>query len=809
MAELYFEKEEVKVVTNTENTMEKHLVKSLDSADRVDIIVSFVMESGVRILLTDLKSIVQKGVKVRILTGDYLGITEPGALYLLKGELGGNLDLRMYNDKRRSFHPKTYIFHKRKDSELYIGSSNLSISALTDGVEWNYRLSESVDKESFDEFVKEFENLFYNHSIIVDDEVLREYSRNWKRPLIIGELEKNEKKTREYVPRGAQIEALYALKATREEGADKALIHAATGVGKTYLAAFDSLSFKRVLFVAHREEILRQAYESFRNVRNEEDFGFFNSKIKDCDRNVVFASVYSLGRKNYLNEKFYSPTYFDYIIIDEFHHAVANLYMNILEYFKPKFLLGLTATPERMDGRSIYALCDYNVPYEIGLKDAINKGYLVPFRYYGIYDDTVDYSTIRIANGRYVAEELEDKLLVERRYDLIYGHYKKHNSIRAMGFCSTRKHAEEMAKQFNKRGTASVAVYSNGNGEYSEDRYAAMEKLEKGEISVVFSVDMFNEGVDICSIDMVMFLRPTESPVVFLQQLGRGLRKSEGKEYLTVLDFIGNYALCGKVPFLLSGQKYDKEIALTGLVEHKLEYPQGCFVNFDLKIIDLFREMSRREIGIEDRIILEYERVKGLTGRDKLSRMEFFTNMDGDVYTLCMNNSKVNPFRDFLAFLDKMGELGEEEKMLVSGIGKEFLNTLETTSMTKSYKMPILLAFYNDGNTKMDLTEDDVYKSYKSFYEKGTRWVDLARDKRTRDFTAWNKDRYIKEALRNPIFYLIKSGNGFFAEKEGYLISLNSQLEELTTLQAFAKHMKDIIDYRTADYFRKRYDKNS
>ena len=235
---------------------------------------------------------------------------------------------------------------------------------------------------------------------------------------------KERKETREYVPRGAQIEALYALKATREERADKALIHAATGVGKTYLAAFDSLSFKRVLFVAHREEILRQAYESFRNVRNEEDFGFFNSKIKDCDRNVVFASVYSLGRKNYLNEKFYSPTYFDYIIIDEFHHAVANLYMNILEYFKPKFLLGLTATPERMDGRSIYALCDYNVPYEIGLKDAINKGYLVPFRYYGIYDDTVDYSTIRIANGRYVAEELEDKLLVERRYDLIYGHYR-------------------------------------------------------------------------------------------------------------------------------------------------------------------------------------------------------------------------------------------------------------------------------------------------------------------------------------------------------------------------------------------------
>lgn len=186
--------------------------------------------------------------------------------------------------------------------------------------------------------------------------------------------------------------------------------------------------------------------------------------------------------------------------------------------------------------------------------------------------------------------------------------------------------------------------------------------------------------------------------------------------------------------------------------------------------------------------------------------MEFFSNIDGEVYNICLNNSKINPFRDYFTFLSKVGDLDEEEKLIFNSIGKEFLNTLETTNMTKSYKMPILLAFYNGGEIKFDLTDEDVFISYKEFYERGTRWVDLARDKRTRDFKKWDKRRYVKEAERNPIFYLIKSGNGFFIKKEGYLISLNRKLEGLAGLTSFKKHMKDIIDYRTADYFRKRYD---
>lgn len=230
---------------------------------------------------------------------------------------------------------------------------------------------------------------------------------------------------------------------------------------------------------------------------------------------------------------------------DEFHHAVNEQYLRIVNYFKPKFLLGLTAAPERMDRKNIYEICDYNVPYEISLKEAINKGLLVPFHYYGIYDET-DYSKLHLIKEHYEEKELNNTYIGNtKRYDLIYKYYMKYSSKRALGFCCSRQHAEEMAKEFCKRGIESVAVYSNADGKFSEDRDSAIRKLKNKKIRVIFSVDMFNEGVDIASLDMVMFLRPTESPVVFLQQLGRGLRISKGKEFLNVLDFIGNYEKAG------------------------------------------------------------------------------------------------------------------------------------------------------------------------------------------------------------------------------------------------------------------------
>ena len=361
------------------------LIHSLKKAERVDIIVSFLMESGVKMLLRELGNALDRGAKIRILTGNYLGITQPSALYLIKQKLGDRVDLRFYNEKNRSFHPKSYIFHYADYSEIYIGSSNISRSALTSGIEWNYRFRNTSDAKNYEKFFHTFEELFENHSIVIDREELKRYSKTWHRPAVSKDLDKydiNEESQDTnvrvlYEPRGAQIEALCALEDTRAEGARKALVQAATGVGKTYLAAFDSKNYKRVLFVAHREEILNQAALSFKNVRNSDDYGFFTGKSKENARSVIFASVSTLGRKEYLTEEYFTMDYFDYIVIDEFHHAVNDQYRRIIEYFEPKFLLGLTATPDRMDGRNIYEICDYNVPYEISLGDAINKGMLV------------------------------------------------------------------------------------------------------------------------------------------------------------------------------------------------------------------------------------------------------------------------------------------------------------------------------------------------------------------------------------------------------------------------------------------------
>ena len=650
--------------------------------------------------------------------------------------------------------------------------------------------------------------------IEIYDKVFSDYSKNWKKPAVqkeINEYEKEAENTKVsmiYEPRGAQIEALYALKSSREEGAKKALIYAATGVGKTLIAAFDSMTFQRVLFIAHREEILKQAANSFRNVRQSEEQGFFDQKRKDTDKPVIFASVSTLGKEDYLQKKYFSKEYFDYIVIDEFHHAVNENYMRIIRYFKPKFLLGLTATPERMDGRNIYEICDYNVPYQISLKDAVNKGMLVPFHYYGIYDNTVDYSQLRVVKGKYKEKDLNEQYKSSERYELIYKHYRKYRSQKALGFCCSRIHAENMARDFCSRGVPAAAVYSNAAGAFSEDREIAIQKLRNGEIKVIFSVDMFNEGVDICNVDMVMFLRPTESSTVFLQQLGRGLRRGKDKEYLNVLDFIGNYQKAGNAPFLLSGQIYSRENAIC-MGEQEFEYPDDCIVDFDLQLIDVFQEMAKKHVRIRERIRGEYQRVKEILDGKTPSRVELFTYMEDEVYQLCMRNLAENPFRRYLEFLHNMGELNIEQENIYNGIGREFLQVIEITSMSKSYKLPVLMAFYNDGNVKMEISEEDIYQSYKKFYGMGINWKDLEKDKSTRDYKEWDLKRCVKEARKNPVKFLMESGKGFFVEREGYVLGLREELRNIMGLKSMAEQMWDVIEYRMMEYYRRRYEGES
>ena len=792
------------------------LIQSLKKADSVDIIVSFLMESGVKMLLEELDNALKRGAKIRILTGNYLGITQPSALYLLKKKLGSRVDMRFYNEKERSFHPKSYIFHYERYSDIYIGSSNISRSALTSGIEWNYRFSSVSDPKNYEKFYQVFEDLFEHHSIIIDNEELKRYSQNWHRPAVAKDLERyeyshqNEENESEdtkvrllYEPRGAQIEALCALEDTRAEGAKRALVQAATGVGKTYLAAFDSKSYERVLFVAHREEILKQAAASFRNVRNSEDYGFFTGEEKSTDKSVIFASVATLGRSEYLSEKYFAPDYFQYLVIDEFHHAVNEQYQRIVKYFKPQFLLGLTATPERMDGRNIYELCDYNVPYEISLKDAINKGMLVPFHYYGIYDDT-DYSGLHLIRGRYDEKELNETYIGNvHRHDLIYKYYCKYGSKKALGFCCSRAHAEEMAKEFCERGIPSVAVYSNANGTYSEERGKAIKKLKSGEIRVIFSVDMFNEGVDITSVDMVMFLRPTESPIVFLQQLGRGLRRSKGKEYLNVLDFIGNYEKAGRVRFLLTGRTLGKNEYYNPA--DRSAFPDDCLIDFDMKLIDLFSEMDKKHLKVRDQIRNEYYRVKEFLGRIP-SRMDLFTYMDDDIYRVAITHSKDNPFKRYLDFRKELGELSEGENILYRGIGREFINLIENTNMSKVYKMPVLMAFYNHGNVRSQVSEEELLDSWKEFFSTGTNWKDLDRGITYEKYCSISDKEHIKKILQMPVHFLQESGKGFFVKKEGTALALKEDLTDVILQPAFGEQMKDVIEYRAMDYYRRRYE---
>lgn len=788
------------------------LKMSMLKANKIDIIVSFLMESGVRMILKDLKAALDRGVQVRILTGNYLGITQPSALCLIKKELGNRVDLRFYNDKDRSFHPKSYIFHYENVGEIYIGSSNISRSALTFGIEWNYRFSSLNDKKNFSLFYDTFVELFENHSIVIDNDELIRYSKNWHRPAVSKDLAKYDNLEEDddtkveilFQPRGAQIEALYALEDSRSEGVTKGLVQAATGVGKTYLAAFDSAKYKRVLFVAHREEILKQSAISFKNVRHSDDYGFFYGKQKDTDKAVIFASVATLGRKEYLTEDVFVPDYFDYVVIDEFHHAVNEQYQRIVKYFKPQFLLGLTATPERMDGKNIYEICDYNVPYEISLKEAINKGMLVPFHYYGIYDET-DYSSLHLVKGRYDEKELNETYIGNiKRYDLIYKYYMKYRPKRALGFCCSRQHAEEMAKEFCKRGIEAVAVYSNADGEFSEDRDKAIEKLKKQEIKMIFSVDMFNEGVDIAALDMVMFLRPTESPIVFLQQLGRGLRISKGKEYLNVLDFIGNYEKAGRAPLLLSGGKDLVEKSACNYAD--IEYPDDCIVDFDMRLIDLFKELEKKSLSVKERIKQEFYRIKELLDGKVPSRIELFTYMDDDIYQYCMKHAKENPFRRYMEFLNEMHELSVDEEVVYSGMGREFLSLIETTDMQKVYKMPILYSFYNDGDIRLAVKDEDVLAAWKTFFDNGTNWKDFAADASYADYKAMTDKQHLSKAKSMPIKFLKASGKGFFIEKDGYAIAIRDDLEEIIRNDAFKKHMKDILEYRTMDYYRRRYE---
>ena len=570
------------------------IAQGIDRAESVDLAVAFAMDSGVLLIEPWFRDLLDRGGRLRIVVGDYMDVTEPAALQRLSDLEGA--DLRVFEAGTGSFHPKSWLFRAaRGQGSAVVGSSNLSRTALTSGVEWNLHSEGATDAVS-----AAFEALLVHpQTRVLTPTWLSSYAaRRRSVPMtdFAQRVVSDEPPASAPDPHPIQRAALAALSDSRKAGNSAGLVVMATGLGKTWLAAFDSRPFARVLFVAHREEILTQAIATFRRIRPEAQFGRFDGGEKDEAAEILFASIQTIGRVGHLR-RFAADT-FDYIVVDEFHHASAGSYRALLDHFTPKFLLGLTATPDRSDGADLLSLCGGNLIYHCDLFEGIEAGLLAPFRYLGVPDE-VDYSQIPWRSTQFDPTVLEAALATEARAKNALEQFHKHRQGPAIGFCCSVRHAEFMADNFRAKGLRAVAVHSGAN---SAPRATSLDQLGRGEIDILFAVDMFNEGVDAPNIGTVMMLRPTESVILWLQQLGRGLRKVEGK-LLRVIDYIGNHRIfLTKLRAMLEAGPGDRSLSykLDQLLEGMLPLPPGCSVTYDLKVVELLRDLLRPKSGIED-----------------------------------------------------------------------------------------------------------------------------------------------------------------------------------------------------------------
>jgi superfamily II DNA or RNA helicase/HKD family nuclease len=681
------------------------LIEKLEGANTVCILTSFVMKSGVHYLKDALKRVAQSGADIKICTGDYLYITQPEALEELLS-IDERISVRIWKSNGVSFHPKAYLFQSNEHDTLFIGSSNLSRSAMNHGVEWN--LSVRDEKVVFDEALTEFLNVFYSdRTVPLNKETLAEYktayneyhskypnlSRKWTEleelDLMLPSKEENQHQVvledpvvyeSAIQPRFAQIEALEELNKTLEEEYNKALVVMATGLGKTYLAGFFAQKFKKILFVAHREEILYQARDSFKRIMPENQYGIYNGKNKESQADAIFASIYTLSIKKHLEQ--FQRDEFDLIIVDEFHHAAADSYKRALEYFQPRFLLGITATPDRNDNRDVYAICDGNVAFRLDFLEAINRRWLAPFKYLGVYDDT-DYSQITWLGNRYDEEEL---LLAQLREDMalkVLRAWEKDKQTKTLGFCSSIRQADFLSNFFNKHGHKTVSLHSQQTG---ISRKNTISQLSKGEIDIIFTVDLFNEGVDIPSVDTLLFVRPTESLTVFTQQIGRGLRLHPGKEACVIIDLIGNYRNADIKLSLFDTQPGEGK---TKNIQPTL--PEFCEMNLDVKVIDLLQEMSRKRQPRREKLLNDYlELKKELGRRPTYLELHLQGRSDSPQYK--------QEFQSYFGFLKWAEELTDREFEVFDRYENWFIE-VERTGMAKSYKMVVLQAMLERGKS--------------------------------------------------------------------------------------------------------------
>jgi HKD family nuclease len=482
------------LVTGGNDPLLPHLRAHLAGARRVDVAVAFVTARGLLLIEEHLRDLVLRGGRLRVLTGDYRDVTEPAALRrlidlaTLMTASAGSAELRVFESQETTFHPKAYIVHLRESHGLaFVGSSNISEAALGSGIEWNYRVLSGREPSAFRLVAQEFEALFRGpHTRLLTPDWVDAYQR--RRSVInpVGVVDVAPEPLPTVTPHEVQQEALQALRETRAAGNAAGLVVLATGLGKTWLAAFDTAQpeYRRVLFVAHREEILDQAFQTFRRVRPDARLGLYTGEDKNPDADVVFASVQTLGRTRHLAE--FRPDAFDYIVIDEFHHAAAATYRRIIDHFRPRFLLGLTATPERSDGGDLLALCSENLVYRCDVLDGIRRGLLVPFHYFGVPDE-VDYRNIPWRSSRFDEEALTRAVATRSRAQNALEQWRLRGGRRTLAFCCSMTHADFMARFFRDAGVRAAAVHS---GPTSAPRAVSLEQLREGALDLVFAVYM-------------------------------------------------------------------------------------------------------------------------------------------------------------------------------------------------------------------------------------------------------------------------------------------------------------------------------
>lgn len=693
------------------------------ACEQFQISVAFITMGGIAPLLMTLKELEKRGIKGEILTTNYLNFSEPKALEKLNDLT--NITLKMYDVEAadEGFHTKGYIFKNEEIYRIIIGSSNLTKTALTSNREWNTKVVSTEQGEMAQNIVTEFNELWNSKHALPFDEFYENYKEKYRIIKHQREIAKKEEvpsvEKYKLQPNAMQVGFITNLRKIIAAGEERALLISATGTGKTYASAFAmrELGFKRVLFLVHRGQLARQTKKSYERIFDKSiSMGVVGAGHLDYDKDYVFAMVQTLNRDEHLLK--YKPDEFDCIILDEAHHSSANTYQKVMSYFKPKLWLGMTATPDKRDddieGRNIYEIFNYQIAYEIRLQQAMEENFLCPFHYFGISD-------LAIINEK----EMKSKKLTDRDFNLLTGdervrhiieqaNYYGYSGDRVKGliFCSRIDESEALSAKFNATGFRTIAL----NGSASEDeRVKAFERLAMNEedatdemqpLDYIFSVEILNEGVDIVEVNQVIMLRPTESPIVFIQQLGRGLRKAEGKEYVVVLDFIGNYNNNFMIPIALSGDRtYNPDTIRKYVISGNNTIPGASTVHFDEIAKDKIFESIDKIRGMKSIIRESYITLKNRLGRVPYL-LDFYEN--GEVDPLVI----IREYKTYQAFLEAV-----EKELYIGKITEQEMITLEYLSKTilsgiRPYELEILKRFLKAENVQTDTVKSDVSEKY-------------------------------------------------------------------------------------------------